>query len=113
VIEAVMSSPLASRRTWSVVAPFFISLIVPEIAHLVVKGRARRDFSAEAPAEFDTSEPTTGMTAAFTHDGNSREAVSAARFASSSVALSLVASCRLFDSVQSPFRIVGETEACR
>jgi hypothetical protein len=33
--------------------------------------------AAEAPAEFDTGELTTGMTASFSHDGNSRNAVSA------------------------------------
>jgi hypothetical protein len=53
---------------------------------------------AEAPAECDTSELTTGMTAAFTHDDNSRNAASASRLASSSVALSLRASCLLLDS---------------
>jgi hypothetical protein len=54
--------------------------------------------AAEAPAEFDTSELTTGMTATFTHDDNSRNAASASRLASSNVALSLRASCLLSDS---------------
>jgi hypothetical protein len=54
--------------------------------------------AAEALAEFDTSELTTGMTAAPTHDDNSRNAVSAFRLASSSVALSPRASCLLLDS---------------
>jgi hypothetical protein len=53
--------------------------------------------AAEALAEFNTSELTTGMTAAF-HDGNSPNAVSASRLASSTVALSLRASCLLLDS---------------
>ena len=36
--------------------------------------RRTRHAAAEAPAEFDTSELATGMTTAFTHDGNSRDA---------------------------------------
>jgi hypothetical protein len=60
--------------------------------------RRTRHPAAEAPAEFDTSELTTGMTATFTHDDNSRNAASASRLASSSVALSLRASCLLLDS---------------
>jgi hypothetical protein len=39
--------------------------------------RRMRHPAAEAPAEFDTSELATGMTAAFTHDGNLRNAASA------------------------------------
>jgi hypothetical protein len=60
--------------------------------------RRNRDRAAEAPTRFDASELTTGMTAAFTHDDNSRNAASASRLASSSVALSLRASCLLLDS---------------
>jgi hypothetical protein len=38
--------------------------------------RRTRRLAAEAVAEFDTSELTTGMTAAFTHNGNSHNAAS-------------------------------------
>jgi hypothetical protein len=48
--------------------------------------RRTRDPAAEASAKVDTSEPATGMTAPFTHDGNSRNAVSASRLASPGVA---------------------------
>jgi hypothetical protein len=44
--------------------------------------RRHRHLAAEAPAEFDASELATGMTDAFTHDGNSRNAASASRLAS-------------------------------
>jgi hypothetical protein len=37
-------------------------------------GRTTHYLAAEAPAGFDASELTTGMTAAFTHNGNSRKA---------------------------------------
>jgi hypothetical protein len=60
--------------------------------------RRPRDRAAEASAKFDTSELATGMTAAFTHDSISHNAASASRLASSSVALSLRASCLLLDS---------------
>jgi hypothetical protein len=83
--------------------------IAPPLAHRPRAGRvcrrgpddiARRNRhpAAEASARFDTSELTTGMTAAFTHDDNSHNAASASRLASSSVALSLRASCLLLDS---------------
>ena len=45
--------------------------------------RRNRHLAAEAPAESDTSELTTGMTAAFTRGRNSRITVSASRLASS------------------------------
>jgi hypothetical protein len=48
--------------------------------------RRTRDPAAEASPKVDTSEPATGMTAPFTHDGNSRNAVSVSRLASPGVA---------------------------
>jgi hypothetical protein len=45
--------------------------------------RRNRHLAAEAPAEFDTSELATGMTAAFTHDDNSHNAGSGQRGARS------------------------------
>jgi hypothetical protein len=54
--------------------------------------------TAEASAEFDTSWLATELTAAFTHDGHSRNAASAFRLAPSGVALSLRASCLLLGS---------------
>jgi hypothetical protein len=71
---------------------------VKEFSIFFGRSRDKRPSTAEAPAKFDTSELTTGMTAAFTHDGNSRNAVSASRLAPPSVALLLGASCILLDS---------------
>jgi hypothetical protein len=66
--------------------------------------------AAEAPAEFDTSELATELTAASTHDGNSRNAASTSRLGplASRYRREQVASCW---TAQSPIRIVGDRTA--
>ena len=70
--------------------------------------RRTRDPAAEAPAEFDTSELTTGMTAAFNRAALPQPL--AWRHLASRYRRKQVASCW---TTQSPIRILGETEASR